>query len=152
MNTPVSKKQQRLEREILHEMNSCTHFTGIQNKLCKAGINIRELVGGADFGWAVRIPCLVKDGCEVVCKSRKLPSREQAELIVSESNRQLEATMVAVDAAHAHAKAAGLGQGNGGRGSMPCPRGCGGMLQYSVAGVNGHMHARCDKGCFSWME
>lgn len=61
--------------------------------------------------------------------------------------------MKAHRAAKDHAKQQGLGRGNGGQGRMPCPAGCGGELRYSVASVNGHMHAACStKGCVSWME
>lgn len=38
----------------------CKHFTGIQNKTCKAGISYRELCGGENLGWAVRIPCFAR--------------------------------------------------------------------------------------------
>lgn len=61
--------------------------------------------------------------------------------------------MKALRAAKDHAKAAGLGRGNGGRGEMPCPAECGGTLRYSVASVNGHMHAACSSSkCVRWME
>lgn len=41
--------------------NRCRHFTGIQNKACEVGVNYREFVGGPDFGWARRLPCLGDD-------------------------------------------------------------------------------------------
>jgi len=146
--TEAKKKEQKIRAE----MESCVHFHGIQHELCKAGINIRQLVGGDAFGWARRIPCLNSKICTVHCDSRKLPTREQAETAVAEQDQQFEKTMKAVEVAHAHAKANGLGVGNGGRRALPCPLECGGELRYSVAGVNGHMHARCENGCVSWME
>jgi hypothetical protein len=43
---------------------------------CELGINIRDHVGGPDFGWLARIPCvtsnLTKD--QVACDRRELPS------------------------------------------------------------------------------
>jgi len=61
--------------------------------------------------------------------------------------------MKSMRAAKDHAKQQGLGRGNGGRGEMPCPAGCGGILRYSVASVNGHMHAACTTAeCVRWME
>jgi hypothetical protein len=62
-------------------------------------------------------------------------------------------TLGAMLAAKEHAKAQGFKQGNGGTGEMPCPTNCGGTLRYSVANVNGHMHAVCStKDCVRWME
>jgi len=136
-------------------MGLCIHFRGIQHDLCGAGINIRQLVGGDDFGWGIRIPCLVRDAktCSVTCESRILPTREQAEATVDECDKLLKRTMLAVTLAHEHAKTNGLGVGHGGMSSLPCLLECGGSLKYSVAGINGHMHARCTtKGCVSWME
>ncbi len=62
-------KEQLHEEQVLHEMSGCAHFTGIQNAVCKAGVNIRELVGGADLGWAARLPCLLMDAdkCTTPC-------------------------------------------------------------------------------------
>ena len=148
------KLEKQRKVEIEREMQHCEHFTGIQNKVCKAGVNLRELVGGPDLGWALLIPCI--DGDQktrtVYCDKRKCPSREEAESLIENREAKFRATMTVVSLAHEHAKAAGLGRGNGGRGEMPCPLGCGGRLRYSVAGVNGHMHAACENGCTSWME
>lgn len=148
----MKSKVSQLEQQIRDEMNGCIHFKGIQHDLCGAGVNMRELVGGDDFGWAMRIPCLLIDSftCTVTCAFRELPTREQAEATVAKHNLQFERTMKAVEAAHTHAKEKGLGQGRGGYGSLLCPLGCGGMLRYTVASVNGHMYAEC--GCVSWME
>lgn len=61
-------------------------------------------------------------------------------------------SMQAIVAAHEDAKAKGYGKGNGGQDSMKCPLCPDGTLRYSVASVNGHMHAVCTNGCVSWME
>jgi hypothetical protein len=151
----LTKQQQRKEESIKANMGRCIHFRGIQHKLCKADVNLRELIGGPDLGWARRIPCLVMDSveCTVSCDKRVFPTREQAEAEEIEHEREAKEMLKAFDIAHEHASSLGLGLGKGGRGSLPCPKGCGGMLQYSVASVNGHMHARCTtKDCLSWME
>lgn len=148
-------KEQRREYEILSEMGRCEHFTGIQHDTCKAGVNIRQLVGGPDFGWAARLPCLLADSdkCEVQCEKRSLPTRDEAEAAVNEHDTRLAKTMTAVSAAHADAKNKGLGAGYGGQSCMPCPLECGGALNYSVEACNGHIHAACSTpGCVSWME
>ncbi len=143
------------EHRIRKEMTDCIHFSGIQHERCKAGIHVRELVGGSDFGWAARLPCLGMDAakCEVECPSRNLPNREEAEAIIDASDKMFDLALSVMRAAKQHAKQQALGVGNGGRGEIPCPSGCGGTLRYSVASVNGHMHAACtSKGCVSWME
>lgn len=48
------------------DSRTCRHFNGLQNKACRAGVNIREMVGGSEFGWALRMPCTGNAGAEVV--------------------------------------------------------------------------------------
>ena len=73
--------------------------------------------------------------------------------MITESRFDMRRLIKALNAAHEDAKSKGLKRGNGGSSSMPCPIGCGGTLTYSVAGVNGHMHAVCSTaGCVKWME
>lgn len=68
--------------------DECRFFNGLgfgageRAKCCEAGINYRELVGGPDFGWARRIPCL--DGSPslprldpVPCSRRVLMTQEE---------------------------------------------------------------------------
>jgi len=148
-------KEHHREKEIAREMGDCVHFPGIQHAECRAGVNMRQLVGGPDFGWAARLPCLQMDAakCEVTCPSRKFPTREEAEAELAEHDARMEKFLISMRAAKDHAKQLGLGRGNGGQGRLACPSGCGGELRYSVASVNGHMHAACStKGCVSWME
>jgi hypothetical protein len=153
------KKQKQVlsnekDREIQEEMGCCRYFTGIQNETCKAGINVRQLVGGSDLGWARRMPCFLRDvgTCEVNCEKRKFPTREEAEKSVTESDALLEEVLSAVVLAQADAKKKGLGIGNGGSGSVICPR-CAGILRYSIAGLNGHLWGKCATvDCLSWMQ
>ena len=155
MASPTKTAEKRREQQIKWHMSSCVHFTGIQNKTCKADVNIRELVGGPDFGWARKIPCLLRDAdeCTVVCPSRQFPTREEAEALEDEHEKTIARFTIAVAAAHADAKAKGFKVGLGGADSLPCPLECGGRLYYRVASVNGHMHAKCETpNCVSWME
>lgn len=149
-------KEEQREYRIKREMQTCVHFSGIQNEKCAAGINIREIVGGDDFGWAARLPCFLdtQEVCTAICPSRQFPSREQAEKEVSDSEAATSRTLSVLRSAHEHAKNNGLGKGHGGAGSIPCPiPNCKGKIQYTVASYNGHMHGRCDSGnCVSWME
>lgn len=36
----------------------CRHFNGTINETCRAHVNYRSIVGGPDFGWAARLPCI----------------------------------------------------------------------------------------------
>jgi len=148
-------KKQRHEEYVQSEMGKCVHFRGIQHAECKAGINLREIVGGDDLGWAARLPCLLMDRekCMVTCASRRLPTREEAEAEVEKHNKSMARTLMAIGAAHEDAEKKGLKRGNGGVGSIPCPVCTTGTLSYSVASVNGHMWGKCNtKNCISWME
>lgn len=144
-------KERQFEQRVQRELTTCSHFNGVVHETCKAGVNYHELCGSG-VGCFAKIPCTNAEG-SVVCDKRQFPTREQAEQVMREDDSHLERFVKANNAAHAHAKTAGLGRGKGGRGEMPCPLECGGVLRYSVAGVNGHMHAACStKGCMSWME
>jgi hypothetical protein len=148
-------KRDHHEEYVMSAMGRCVHFKGIQHDLCGAGINIRQLVGGPELGWAARLPCLLMDAekCTVVCESRKLLTRDEAEAEVSKDRERMKRTLKAVAAAHDDAGRKGFKVGLGGADSMPCPLDCGGRLYYRVASVNGHMHAKCETdGCVSWME
>jgi hypothetical protein len=72
------------DRQVDHEQHSCRHFTGIQHDECATGVNYRALVGGEQFGWVRRIPCVPEPGETVPCEKLSLPSREEAEAIVTE--------------------------------------------------------------------
>ena len=39
---------------------TCVHFTGIQARECKVGVNYRNHVGGSDLGWGLRMPCIAE--------------------------------------------------------------------------------------------
>jgi hypothetical protein len=145
-------KEQEREKRIQKRMNECQNFTGIQHECCKAGINYRQLVGGEDFGWARRTPCFSDRFSPVLCVKRVLHTREEAEVIENEIEESTQKFLTAVSAVHEDAKAKGLGRGKGGQSEMDCPI-CRGKLRYSVASVNGHIHACCaTDGCVRWME
>lgn len=147
------------EQLILKAQTGCRHFNGVQHGCCKAGVNYRELIGGPDIGWALKIPCHGKQifshakepivPCDKFNSMGKEEAERYAELVI---NRH-EITIGAMLAAQKHATSLGLKKGNGGRGEMPCPACKTGTLRYSVASVNGHMHAACsDQTCISWMQ
>jgi len=140
------------EQHIDWIMTKCVHFNGIQNKTCRAGVNYHELLGNG-VGCFARMPCTCDPNPSVACDKIQLMTREEAEADVDLWMARMEANGVAVKAAHDDAKAKGFKRGQGGVSSLKCPTCPDGTLKYSVASVNGHMHARCTtKGCHSWME
>jgi len=72
--------------------------------------------------------------------------------MVSRRNSKM-TTEAAINKVHEVAKQAGLGRGKGGVSSCPCPKGCGGTVNFRVAQSNGHIMGTCTTaGCLAWME
>ena len=146
-------REYKREREILHTMTQCKHFRSIQHQTCQVGINIRQLVGGDDFGWARRMPCLSSEHCTVECESRELHTREEAEADYEKTQQIMQQLTQAVTITRQDATDRGLMIGRGGVGEVGCPVCSTGTIKYSVASVNGHMWGKCSTaGCVAWME
>lgn len=146
-------KAQRSKMVEKH-MNRCTHFNGIMQETCKAGVNYRQLAG-VEMGMVKLLPCFVDEwhNDTRMCDKLEVPTRAEAEQYVDEVEARSKVMMMCLTKAHEDAESKGLKKGHGGLGEMPCPTECGGTLQYSVASYNGHMHARCTTPkCVSWME
>lgn len=127
----------------------CKHFTGIGEDACRAGVNYRSLVGGSDFGWALRIPCTTTKRSEnqVPCEKH---DRMTAEEIAAEDEK-FERAFQRTTGAYSAIKAI-VGDRRGVSGTIDCP-GCHAPLHYSVARLNGHIHACCETDeCVSFME
>jgi hypothetical protein len=150
--TLAQRRQRERERRITSKMARCVFFTGTHREVCEAGVNYRLLVGGPDFGWGTRLPCLSefepKSGDRATCDKCRMTTREEAEQEVAESDASYARVSACLTAIHEkHGKARGLAE------SMPCPVGCGGTLRYSISGYNGHVHGQCStEGCASWMQ
>lgn len=141
------------------EALECRHYTGTHREVCKAGVTYRDLVGGPDLGWALKIPCHgvifdhAKDVQRVPCEHKSTWTPEEAAANVDAMDAAMERHMSAHRVAHDDAKANGLKRGHGGLGTVKCPVCDDGTIRYSVASYNGHMHAACDTdGCVRWME
>lgn len=153
MKTLEKRKAEDRERRIQHHMRSCVHFTGIQHTRCEAGVDYRALVGGPDFGWASRLPCLEErlphaEAPIVSCDKCQRTTREQAVAEIDASDAafaRINTCLKAIRAKH--------GKTRGVQDLMPCPNHCGGTLHYSIASYNGHVHGCCStKDCASWMQ
>lgn len=75
------------------------------------------------------------------------------------SSEEVAATRQKLEEAFAHMIEArsrillAAGGARGVQGSVKCPACDTGHLRFSIAGVNGHVHAACStSGCLSWME
>ncbi len=77
-----------------------------------------------------------------------MPSAEDA----AKNYERCSDMLLAFAAVREDAKAHRLGKGKGGRGMITCPI-CKSILNYSVAGLNGHIWGACStRGCVQWMQ
>jgi len=138
-----------------HTVNKCRHYNGCIHKECDAGVVYDEVKEEPSPGKPMRLPCFIEGmfaGPDLPCASRSIPTEEEALAIAAERCDKAYRNAEAVGKAKEDARAKGFKRGNSGRGEVPCII-CSGKIRYTVAGLNGHMHAHCTtKGCVSWME
>lgn len=127
----------------------CKHYNGMGNHpACKAGVNYRELAAGTSM---LELPCIgkwkVKIGAKV-CDKCVYPTAAEIAAEEAEDRKRFEEVNRAREAIVERTKGAIAV-----RGQMPCPICTTGLLSYSVAGSNGHIHAACSTPeCVRWME
>lgn len=121
----------------------CRHFTGIQNKTCKVGISYESVrdESARPYGF----PCLLSGG-----------KCERCSPLTDEEQDARDCKIASMFANIALAREAIITHANGQRGIagvLPCPVCNAGTLHYSIAKLNGHIHAKCEtKDCVGWME
>lgn len=126
---------------------TCRHFTGCQNGTCEAGVNYRDLVGGEDFGWMARTPCIPDSPLNkepmAKCDFYQVLTPEEIAARDAETEAHTKAMIAALQAIRKDGKD---------RGEVPCPK-CGtGSIAYTKAKYNGHIWGRCStEGCLTWM-
>ncbi len=127
-------------------MSRCKHFTGVQHDTCAVGVAYASVKDTSTKPYG--FPCLPEHGGHATCDKREFPTREEAEAEEAEYNAAFKRIDSCLKAIHdKHGKARGVVD------SMPCPTGCGGTLQYSIASYNGHVHGRCSTdNCATWMQ
>lgn len=120
---------------------TCKHFTGVQNKTCKVGV---------DYESVSPIPCIDKyrkGDCN--CDKYEEPTQRE----IDEWDAYIEQRMemhrkvgpVVVEIKRQH-------KGESWSGVVDCPC-CGGKLHVSHSGYNAHVHGKCETDeCLSWME
>lgn len=137
---------------------TCKHFTGIRDETCEYGVNYRQLVGGPDFGWVLRLPCKKEKQSEIVCIEYDEPTAQEIEA----HDRDVQETMRCVGKAieeimQKHPTCKPIfgpmsDRKEGASGVITCPK-CGGELRYSIAPRNNHIWGQCQTDdCLSWMQ
>ena len=138
----------------------CRHFSGIQNKVCKAGVNYHGLTD-RDGQIAFVLPCLGPNPhakvpaaeCgmfEAVTQADLDARRAQSDAAMERHRKVGEALGAAISAQRKRSKSTRTAI----RSVYDCPVcGHGQSLSVSTSGYNGHAHARCSTaGCVSWQE
>lgn len=116
-------------------LKHCVHFTGIQNKLCNAGVNYDDFRGEER---PFKFPCIGQGG---ECSKLQLPTQEQVERFNKEMDL-MGTTAMKLTAAIRALKDVTSGE-------IDCP--CGGKARFAIA-PNGHIRARCPSCHISFME
>ena len=130
----------------------CTHSVGLSSRdgapiICQAGIDVRALVGGPDFGWLKRCPCSGRYTDAVPCAQYQAPSAEE----VAAELRALQVHFVHMDNAYVLIRRQHQ-QDHQPAGTVECPA-CQQTLHYTVAACNGHIWGHCETDeCLAWME
>lgn len=127
----------------------CRHFTGIQNKTCKAGVDY-ESVRVAPLKGGYHWPCILRTARggeqERLGTCDKLSEYTPEE--IAEQEREFKAALANMAMARRAILASGKQSGE-----IVCPCCNGGTLRFSIAKVNGHVHAACSTAnCVRWME
>jgi hypothetical protein len=139
MRTPEERRARRL--------NTCKSFNGMMNDRCKAGVLYADVRFSRGAGLGYALPCFNDEGC-VECEHRQLRTAEDLQREEEESAAS-SARIVAARAAIVEYTAGRRGVS----GRIACPNCEGGVLGFSVARSNGHIHGTCStKGCACWME
>ncbi len=136
----------------------CKYFTGTRDDECEKGVNYRKLVGGPDFRWVTKLPCLSKSKPPINCKDFLLPTKEEVEKRereIKESTANMLSAITLICEKHPEIQPefemSMDDQKKGLTGIIECPA-CEGELHYSVSGGNHHIWGKCKtEGCLSWM-
>ena len=128
-------------------VSRCRYFNGTINKVCKKKVNYRNLVGGIDFGWAARLPCIKDSPLRkkplAKCESHSPLTEEEVIAKEKEINEYFDAMLSARQLIVKTEKNSG---------TVKCPL-CKKDLSFLIAASNGHIRATCiTEKCLSWIE
>lgn len=134
-------------------LDVCKHYRGtFHNDTCEYGVNYEKLAS-TPIGVFRLLPCFADHATDIVCPAREFPTEAE----VAEFNRWANERSRLSDEAYRRCAEDAQGQGfrRGGdsmSGRVVCPK-CDGVLNYSIAGSNGHIWAQCEtKGCLRWIQ
>lgn len=135
----------------------CIHFNGpVHNDTCAADVNYRILVGGYDFGWLTKTPCIAKHNVHTCDKYRE-PTDEEIKADEEAFEKSFAGMQKAIATIREKIKANPEfepvmdDEKQGAAGEIGCPS-CGGTLHYVVSAGNHHIHGKCETpGCLAWM-
>ena len=151
--------------------NSCKHYVGMSlafndktpfmDQRCKAGVRMGDVA--VEGEWKYRhgndttghpyttsrcLPCnKAYNFCGAKCDKAEFPTDAEVEQFIEDSNASMRKAGIARKAIIEH-----LGD-KFGRGEIKCPVCNTGILRFSRARINGHVHAACSmEDCVRWME
>lgn len=150
------------EDRVAFKLGRCIHFNGlygpgmVKHETCKAGVRYDDVRvdhepmpyqnRGVTYTCSRSFPCLsgpAHNPGGATCERRELPTMEQVQAEIAESDRMVQHYITARKAITEHGQQ---------QGCIDCPCCNGGKLCYSKAS-NGHVMAKCSTdNCVVWME
>lgn len=126
-----------------------TPFDREKHPVCKIGIDYHQFREDVPaLGWLSRMPC-IGENSDARTRCPQYSGRSPEEL--AEEERELELHLDRIRGAMVAIREATKGR-RGLQGKIVCPS-CSKPLHYSVARVNGHVHARCEtEHCVSFLQ
>lgn len=125
-----------LEEQVARK---CIHFTGIMDKVCKAGIKYAEVRDESQKPYG--FPCIQTGG---QCPNAQYRTPEEVKSYIAEMQEEGMKTLGAVALVKSHFEKTKMPSGK-----IQCH--CGGDLFYAVAS-NGHARGKCNKCKLSFVE
>lgn len=133
----------------------CEHYTGLHDNACAAGVVYESIQLGKGTP-QMSMPCVIGSRRDynplgATCDKCKMPTPEE---LAAQDTRRFQDMALARNAIVAHLGGKWQRGMPSASGVIDCPV-CETKqsLQFSRAGRNGHIHARCSTiGCVNWME
>jgi hypothetical protein len=144
----MTVKLKNLKQQI---MSKCKYFNGLSNAACKIGIPYVNVKVSRGEGKGYALPCLLDQ--EAHCSECEIPTEVEADAKIAEHEKRFGGMMTARKAIVDDCGGPWKKGGDQKHGQLSCPVCTTGVLRYSRAAYNGHIHAQCStKSCVAWME
>lgn len=137
---------------LKYKESFCKHYNGREmfngTQTCHSGINVREIVGGDDFGWMKRIPCIGTNDTKITCEKYQAKTAEEIQQEADELDAAVERMLMTTPLA----KKLKEEYPNGGNGIDTCPA-CNKRIQWRISSYNSHISMVCETdNCIKFME